>query len=72
MPQTWLEMSKTYSFDKFKKHDSTALTIFNHDPVTKVINKFSEPISKNNQCVDKLDASIEIKTWYGITYGTTF
>jgi len=70
MPQWDNSMRRHADFDNFKKHTDTNLTVF--IKLNEESDYFSNPISDNPKCIGKLNNTIIVDTWYGITYGSEF
>jgi len=70
MPAHDVSMSRINHFDNFQRKTDGALTV-----VTKFLevqDTFIEPMSKTLSCIEKIDKFIEVKSWYGRSYGSDF
>ena len=72
MPPHNTRMRKSYDFDNFSFKTVADLKVHVTDEMTGESSEFSDPISKNPRCVEKLNQFISVKTWYAITYGSEF
>jgi len=70
MPAHDTSMRRESDFDNFKFHTDASLTVSGFDEEGRTV--FTENISKATSCLNKLDAVVEVKTWYTITYGSNF
>lgn len=70
MPQWDKSMSSHTDFDSFRKHTDTGLSVLIN--INGESDQFSSPISDNPNCIAKLNGTIIVDTWYGITYDSEF
>lgn len=70
MPQWDKSMSSHTDFDSFRKHTDTDLKVL--IKLNGESDRFSSPISDNPNCIAKLNGTIIVDTWYGITYDSEF
>lgn len=71
MPPHDKRMSNGADFDKFKFHTDTNLSVVASSYANGVV-YFEDPIHKAGSCVSKLGEPVDVKTWYGMTYGSDF
>lgn len=72
MPHWDGSMASDFNFDSFAKHRENKLIVSTHLTIEDVPSTFTSSASKNPACINKLDAYIQVKTWYGITYESDF
>jgi len=72
MPPWDGSMANDYDFDNFEQRRNNELIVTTHLTVEDVSSTFTSSARKNPKCIDKLDAYIQVKTWYGITYESDF
>ena len=70
MPPHYKSMSSDYDFDNFEFHTDTNLSIraSNVEETT----RFNEGVSKAAGCINNINTTVVVKTWWTITYGTDF
>ncbi len=72
MPPHNTRMRRDMDFDNFSFKTKAELKVHVTDEITGESSTFSDPISSNPRCVEKLNQFISVKTWYGITFGSDF
>ena len=66
------QQMKNGDFDRFKNHYDVKLTIETWNDEDQERTNFTEPTAKNVACIENVDSIIDVKTWYGISYGSDF
>ena len=70
MPKHYKSMASDYDFDSFQFHTDTNLLIRASN--TEESTRFNESISQVAGCLNNLNTTVVVKTWWTITYGTDF
>lgn len=63
MPMRDRSMKQDANFNSFREHKDTKLVMIMGET------QFKEPISKTSECINMIGETIDIKTWYSISYG---
>lgn len=72
MPAHDTRMRSHPDFDNFEYHTNASLKVLVTDKLTNESSVFSEPMSDNSKCINKLGGVITVDNWYGITYSSDF
>jgi hypothetical protein len=75
MPSHWAydkNLRNRYDFDRYKFHLDTKLTVNAVSSEDYEDYSFTESTNKNLLCISKVDETVEVKTWWGISYGSDF
>lgn len=70
MPEHDKSFATMEDFDGFEKHRDETLYIIVSTPQDS--DRFSEPAYKYQKCLDKIDSTILVNTWYGKAYSSDF
>jgi|TARA_R110000851_G_scaffold219766_2_gene372484 hypothetical protein len=75
MPSHWgydKNLRNRFDFDGYKYHMQTKLTVNAINADSYEDHSFTESTNKNLLCISKVDEAVEVKTWWGISYGSDF
>lgn len=70
MPEHDISINKESNFDRFRFHTNTKLTIEAYNSEDR--KSFTEDIIKAPNCINMIDRTVSVKTWWTITYGSDF
>lgn len=70
MPHEWKDMRNSSTFDRFKYHTDSKLHLFVKEHVSGETSRIGQNLNKTPRCLERLNQTIVVSTWYNITFSS--